>query len=334
MEWIADPSPGDWLRERLDDEYATMHCVVPRRFPAYARVFHPASVRSLPGRAVPTRAEYERMSQAEHAALYGAFIDEPTTWSRTADAFGTRLHPLAQWQSLVRTPSGEDWRDRHAPDGREFSSPEEGAMPPELLAAVARHLVAHTGTPDAGFAALWEGRGGLLGHVGPTPSRTFFGWRDGEAWSEGADAEPDPRHQEMLQRSIHHPFEDAFRKPTWQPGILSREISEGPRLQLPGRDHVLFSAPTRAFADPGWILHAPWRDVVAEEHGFAPSAQHPSLIWPEDRAWVVVSEIDYDSTIVGGSADLIRAICDDPAIEALPVPENADLTWTADEVNR
>ena len=87
-------------------------------------------------------------------------------------------------------------------------------------------------------------------------------------------------------------------------------------------------------ADPAWIRDAPWRDAEAEQHGFAPSAQHPSLIWPEDRAWVLVSEIDYDSTIVAGSAELIRAICADAAIEALPLPENADLTWTADEVNR
>lgn len=299
MEWIADPSPGDWLRERLDDGYATMHVAVPRGFPAYARVFHPASARSLPD--VPD--------------------DETVTWAETAVAFGTTLHPLAQWRNLVRTPEDGDWRTRNAPDGREFTSPEEGSMPPELLASVARHLAAHTGTPDAGFAALWGGWGGLLGFLGHTPSREFVAFSDA------------PAHEQMLQRSIHNPFENAFRKRTWQEGILSREISEAAGLQLPGRDHVLFSAPPRAFADPDWILDAPWRDTEAEQHGFSPAAQHPSLIWPEDHAWVLVSEIDYDSTIVAGPVELIHAICADPAIEALPLPENADLTWTADEVN-
>src|SRR5690606_1237872 len=189
---------------------------------------------------------------------------------------------------------------------------------PELLASVARHLVEHTGTPDAGFAALWAGWGGLLGFMGHSPSRSFFGFTD------------QPAHEQMLQRSIRSPFEDGFRRRTWQEGILSREISEGPRLQLPGREHVLFSAPPRVFADPDWTLDAPWRDTAAEEHGFAPSAQHPRLIWPDDRAWVMVSEIDFDSTIVAGSVDLVGAICADPAIEALPLPENADLTWSAD----
>jgi hypothetical protein len=322
MEWIADPSPGDWLRERLDDGYATMHVAVPRGFPAYARVLHPASVRSLPGRPVPTQDEYRRMTDAEILALHGTYLDETVTWSDTATAFGTVLHPLAQWRNLVRTPDDGDWRTRNAPDGREFTSPETGSMPPELLASVARHLVAHTATPDAGFAALWEGWGGLLGFLGHSPSQEFLTFSD------------EPAHEQMLQRSIHNPFENAFRKRTWQEGILPREISEGARLQLPGRDHVVFSAPPRAFAHPDWVRGAPWRDAEAERRGFTPSAQHPSLIWPRDHAWVLVSEIDFDSTIVAGSAELIQAICADPAIEALPLPENADLTWTADEVNR
>jgi hypothetical protein len=322
MEWIADPSPGGWLRERLDDGYATMHVAVPRGVRAYARVFHPATVRSLPGRPVPTQDEYDRMTDAEIRALHGSYLDEAATWADTASAFGTVLHPLAQWVRLVRTPDDGDWRTRNSPDGREFTSPEEGSMPPEMLASVARHLIEHTTTPDAGFAAVWEGWGGLLGFMGHSPSRTFFGFAD------------QPAHEQMLQRSIRNPFETAFRKRTWQDGVLSREISEGARLHLPGRDHVLFSASPRVFAEPGWILDAPWRDAEAEQHGFAPSAQHPSLIWPEDHAWVLVSEIDYDSTVVAGSAELIDAICADPAIEALPLPENADLTWTADEVNR
>ena len=319
MEWIDDPSRGDWLRDRLDESYATMHGVVPRGYPAYARVFHPASVRSLPDRPVPTQDEYERMPEAEHQALYGRYIDEPARWADAATAFGTVLHPTAQWQALVCTPVGGDWRTRHTSNGREFSAPAEGDLEPADLAAIARHLVAHTATPDAGVAAVWEGWGGLLGHLGHSPSRSMLS--------------DDPVHERMLQRSIPNPFEDAFRKPTWQAGILSERISTGPRLTLPGREYVMFSAAPREFADPDWVLGAPWRDVESEERGFPPAAQHPSLIWPDDRAWVLVSEIDFDSTVIAGSAELIRAICADPVIEALPLPENAALTWDADEVN-
>jgi hypothetical protein len=232
------------------------------------------------------------------------------------------MHPLAQWQSIVRTPPGDDWNTRISPDGREFTAPEEGHLEPELLAAVAEHLVVHTATPDAGVAALWEGWGDLLGHLGHGPSRLFF--------EVGGDA----AHQQLLERSIHDPLNNGFRTPTWQEGILSREISEAPRLELPDRGYVLFSASAREFAAPGWVLTAPWRDLPAEERGFPPQAHSPGILWPDDHAWVLVSEIDFDSTVVAGSAELIAALCADDRIEALPIPADASLAWDADEVNR
>lgn len=326
MHWEDDVEVGSWIRERLDPGFATMHGVVPRGFAAYARIFHPASVRSIPGRSVPTDDEWRLMDDAERDRLFTQTVDEPVTWAGVAEAFGTTMHPLAQWQRIVRTPQGEDWRARHAPDGREFTAPHEGDLPPDLLTVVAEHLVAHTTTPNNGAAGVWEGWGGLLGGYGTT-GRTFFTFGD----------DPDPAasaHAAMLAESVHDPFNNPYQKAPWQDGILSREISEGARLELPMRGHVLFAAPPGAFTDPDWVLHAPWRDTVAEQHGFAPSAQHPSLIWPADRAWILVSEIDFDSTIVAGSAALIAALCADERIEALPIPEGANLHWDADEVNR
>lgn len=322
MEWLSDPSTGTWLRERLDDDSPTMHTVVPRGYHAYARIFHPASVRSLPGSRVPSPAEWEKTTDAERQRMLDAFVDAPASWSETATAFGTTLHPLAQWQRIVRTPADEDWHERISPDGREFSAPEEGRLSAELVAAVAAHLVAHTSTPDAATAALWEGWGDLVGHFGHGPSRTFLTFSD------------DPNHRAMLDRSVHDPLNNAFRKPTWQEGILSREISEGPRLSLPDREHILFTASARDFADPDWALRVPWRDVAAAEAGMPPYTQSPSILWPDDRAWVLVSEIDYDSTIVAGSPELVRALCADERLEALPLREDADLHWDADDINR
>lgn len=138
----------------------------------------------------------------------------------------------------------------------------------------------------------------------------------------------------MLGESVKDRFNDVFRKPSWQEGILSREISEAPCLQLPGRGYVLFRSGVAELADPGWVLHAPWRDRVAEEHGFAPSALSPSIVWPGDRAWVWVTEVDYDSTIVGGSAELIQALASDPHLEALEIVAGTALTYDSDDVNR
>lgn len=320
MRWLADTSGAQWLADRLDPGYETMHGVVPRGFAAYARVFHPAEARSLPGRTVPTTEDVWPLSETEWQTLFEQFIDAPARWADAASAFGATMHPLAQWHRIVRADL-EEAHTRLAPDGREFSSPASGVLSPTDLAGLASHLTAHTATPDDGFAGVWEGFGGLLGFMGHSPSRAFLTFSD------------DPNHQAMLNRSIRDPFNNVFRRKTWQEGILSREISEGPRLQFPGRGYILFEAAPRAFADPAWVLDAPWRDLPGEAHGFPPSAQHPNLLWPADRAWVMVSEIDFDSTIVGGSVELVRAICADRMLEASPLPEGARLTWDADEVN-
>lgn len=323
MEWIANPSIGDWLRERLDADFPPMHGVVPRGFPAYARVFHRGFVRELPGRRMPTAEERVRMPAADQERMHRDLVESTTSWRDAAAVFGTTLHPLAQWAGIVGAPGERDWIERIAPDGREYSSPAIGELDTESLAALATVLVQHTSTPDAGVAGLWEGRGGLLGFVGQLPSRGFHTVGD-----------VDPNHQAMLARSLRDPFNNVFRKGTWQDGILSREISEGPRLELPHRAYVLFGAPPSAFTDPGWIVDAPWRDRPAEAHGLPISAQSPGLIWPHDRAWAMVTEVDYDTTIVAGSVELIAAICADPALEALEIPSGADLSWDADEVNR
>lgn len=308
MEWMSDPAAGSWLRERLSGNDDSMHVVVPRGFPAYARILHPAIVRSAPS----TDAE----------VVNAEVVHEMATWTDAAAAFGTTLHPAAQWHRIVRTPAGDDWHTRTAPDGREFSAPVEGDLDPDLLAAVSTHLVDHTRTPEAGFAALWEGWGGVLGFLGELPSRSFLA------------TSHDPHHQAMLDRSTRDPFNNVFRKPSWQEGILSREISEGPRLTLPHRDHVLFSASPRAFTHSDWVTQVPWSERAPEELGFSATAQSPSILWPEDHSWVLVTEVDFDSTIVAGSAALIAAICADERIEAFEIPEDTDLRWEADEVNR
>jgi len=59
----------------------------------------------------------------------------------------------------------------------------------------------------------------------------------------------------------------------------------------------------------------------------------PNLLWPADLAWCVATEIDCDSTLVGGSRALVDAICADDALEAFEVTEDDDLTWTGDTVN-
>ncbi len=331
MEWTSDVAAGAWILERIDDPWRyTMHDVVPRGFPAYARIFHPA------WRDRPVGEPWPGLPYGRYSAEWDAFqqrnpdiVDERVTWAVTAKAMGTTMHPRAQWSALVA--SGRIVENEDGPrdaDGWRYGDPEQGGMPADTLASIADVLAGHTTTPDDGCASLWEGFGGLVGFLGQGPSRGFYGWIDGD------DGIVQARHDEMLGRSVKDRFNSVFRRPTWQDGILSREVSEGARLHLPGRDQVLFRGGVAELTEPDWVLRVPWRDRVSEEHGFPPSAQSPSLLWPEDRAWVLVSEVDFDSTIVGGSADLVAALCADPRLEALEIAEGTVLTYDSDEVNR
>ena len=63
------------------------------------------------------------------------------------------------------------------------------------------------------------------------------------------------------------------------------------------------------------------------------SSQTPNWSWPDDRAWVVVSELDTPSTYLGGSAALAQAILDEPQIEAVPSHPDHRFDWLGDRIN-
>jgi hypothetical protein len=109
--------------------------------------------------------------------------------------------------------------------------------------------------------------------------------------------------------------------PAPEPGV-SAEVWALPRLRLPNRDYLLFCGPLQAALDMGWH---------GSPSGFEP--QSPSLFWPGDHSWCVSTEIDFDSTLVGGSAEVVNAILAAPGLDAGPVEPDDDLTAFADLLN-
>jgi hypothetical protein len=63
------------------------------------------------------------------------------------------------------------------------------------------------------------------------------------------------------------------------------------------------------------------------------SRKAPNLIWPANRTWLVTSEVDFDLTLVGGSAKLIETIAESPELEAWQVGPATLLADDADKVN-
>lgn len=327
MEWTADVAAGDWLRDRLDDpSRGTMHGFVPRGFDAYLRIFHPAS------RDRPVGRPWPELPYAAHATDWDALHharpqidDEPVSWATTAAAFGTTMHATAQWHRIVGPRQVENEDGPRDAAGWRYSDPPVGDLNPDLLTTVAAHLAAHTTTPDDGYAALWEGWGGLVGGMGYGPSRVWL--------TSVTDDATSAQHEAFLAHASRDSFNDVFRKPAWQPGILPDDVSRGPRLNLPDRAHVLFRGGVAELRDAEWVGRMPWRDPEPARHSLATTAHSPSIVWPADRAWVLVTEIDFDSTIVAGSDDAISAIAADPRVEAAPIREGTSLTWDSDGVN-
>lgn len=98
---------------------------------------------------------------------------------------------------------------------------------------------------------------------------------------------------------------------------LAQRVDDAPRFEHPGRKYVLARTPCRSVCE---LIHPPV-DVT------------PSLVWPEDRAWLVGSEIDFDSTLVAGSEECITALLSDYELEIVRVEPEGRLDIDGDVLN-
>jgi hypothetical protein len=106
---------------------------------------------------------------------------------------------------------------------------------------------------------------------------------------------------------------------SWEDSFTRDEL-KNPLLQLPlDRDYIVLSGPLSSI------------DQLA--YDWPQRREAPNLIWPADHAWLVASEVDFDSTLVGGNAELIEAIVKSPGLEAWHVKPTDSLTADADKVN-
>jgi hypothetical protein len=73
--------------------------------------------------------------------------------------------------------------------------------------------------------------------------------------------------------------------------------------------------------------------LAAVNFATEPAEQGPSLWFPADRAWCVVTDIDLMSTYVGGSAAAMAAVLSAEGIEAWPADPGDPVTPDSDPVN-
>jgi hypothetical protein len=115
---------------------------------------------------------------------------------------------------------------------------------------------------------------------------------------------------------------------------------EAVELSLPQRGFVVLAGPLSAVGRVGFESgEYPVTEVYRDGHRerrLVPSqwqARAPNLIWPADRSWLVHSEVDFDSTLVGGTRELIDALIAAPDLETWEVGRGDSLEAWADKIN-
>jgi hypothetical protein len=216
------------------------------------------------------------------------------SWSEVAQATGRRTHPLMQWHALVGSSDPDNATDSLWPGG----NPPRGHLSPDLLAPLCDLLIGYTATPERCFFCLWDG----------------YAWIDGAGGQRITVTQSDG---EWVQRVT--PLEPAF---------SDDELSR-PRVQLPSRGYLLFTGSLVALAESLATSVRTGRWPQSDEL----LSQSPNLFWPADRAWCVASEIDFDSTLVGGTTELVETILQAPTLDSWPVGPDDSLTFDADRIN-
>ncbi len=211
-------------------------------------------------------------------------------------AYARIFHPLDDG------PDAQRWADVAQLHGRKMHASADWDQirdVPEVL----RHGRSFPGDPGVGHlevGALSALCAILTGHTG-TPERCWFAVWDGWGWQH-------PGAIGLLRSTTSsEPLPPVEMAPqAWQLDLT------GPTFALPGRQYHLFGGPVDAATRIGHWVTAEWFDP-----------QSPSIFWPEDHSWCVATEVDADSTLVGGSRDLIVELTNSPLLEVLPIARQA-----------
>lgn len=174
-----------------------------------------------------------------------------------------------------------------------FGDPWQGDLEEDLCRSLYSALARGTTTPEKCWFGIWEGHGTL--HPTSASAYTVFVPEGGSR--DEADGE--------LERIM------ADRR------AVVRIVQQTPRFDHPGRSYLLAQGPCESAHELGRFgLHIT-----------------PSLAWPEDRAWCVASEVDFDSTLVGASEECAAALLADDRIETLLVQPDDRLDSGGDTLN-
>ncbi len=187
--------------------------------------------------------------------------------------------------SAVLGPPGYDAYVRVLHRSDDHGDRREGHLDEELLTALCQVLARHTRTPRACYFGLWDGYGDIHGGEAARFLTTFA---ESPRWP-GRVFSPE-------------------KVPPPPPPAFPADVIAGPKIDMMGVGHLLFSGPVDEAGQWGATPYGP---------GIPREINSPNLMWPVDHAWFVTTNIDSEWTGVGGSAALIDDLLADPRLEVV-----------------
>lgn len=177
---------------------------------------------------------------------------------------------------------------------QDLQPPGLGCLPDDALRALLNVLGQHTAPGGQCYFAIWEGYGDLP-HNSSATAVSYLSLTNGATTPELPD------------RAL--------------PGELL-DVEHAPRVLHPHRSYFLFTGRLEDAVQLKTGDYAQWMSI-----------RPPNLMWPADDSWCMATEIDFDSTLVGGSRQLVDDVLADPALEAAEVALETSLEWQGDALN-
>ena len=164
-----------------------------------------------------------------------------------------------------------------------------GALGNGTLTTLLETLSTFTTTPEICYHALWEGQGWM--HSGSISILKPSKYPKLHRFLRPLDFRI--RWQFAWRKRIRNQVQalDHLKSHTLPDGIMDAE-----RFNLPNRGYLLMRGPLEEAKSIGWIFSESFH------------SQSPNIIWPQDRQWILATEIDFDVTLIGGSEALIASI--------------------------
>lgn len=258
------------------------------------------------------------------------YVDDVTP----AQWIAERVHPFAQDAGAIIPPGFEAYARLFHPATRQVDQGELPVTWREIADANLRvhhpemqfgALVARVGTPGVaqqqpGLFDRWPRTGSLpldlarvlvrllADHTTTADLCWFAAW---EGWGDYRDGS-------AVLLTLGASPDDA--PPAMPPPATYREKpSERPTFTLPHRGYYIARGPLSAALDT--VYGVTW------------AYQSASIWWPDDRAWCVATEVDFDWTYVGGTKECIAAILASPNLEALPARVTDGISYASDPFN-